>query len=721
LISERASSKAIRGVRSQSGPPVVDASLQSLRIAVDTGGTFTDAVAGDGHGGLWVGKALTTHEDVFDGVAAALGEISIQMDLALGELLGRCNLFTYATTHATNAMLTGTTARTAFLTTAGFPDTLVLREGGKFGPFDHAVPYPDPYVPRRLTFEVPERITSEGVIHTPLDELALAAICDELKARDVEAVGVCLLWSVLDPRHELAVAEVLEAQLPGIPYTLSHQLNPVIREYRRASGACIDASLKPLMARHFAGVRERLVAAGLAGELLVVTSTGGVTPIVDMERRPILAVNSGPAIAPVGAAAATASDWSGDAIVCDMGGTSFDASLLRDGEVGLTSETWLGGQFTGHLTGLSSVAVESIGYGGGSVAWIDDGGLLRVGPHSAGSDPGPACYGRGGRAPTVTDAAVVLGYIDPASFLDGRMRLDRAAALDAIAREIGDPLDLEPEPAAAAVMALATASMAAALEGLTIAQGLDPRSALLIGGGGASGLCVGAIAKEIGARRVLMPATASVLSAFGGLHSDLVADFAASHATDTRTMDVDAVADVLGGLDDEIESFLARVSLGEGAIERQFSVEARYRFQVWDLDVPLRGNGSTQTVDPEQLEQAFHAVHERVFGVRDEGQLVECTTWRARGRAALAVPRAPSAPTSIGELAPRAFASAYFPGLGETVTPRFEGLRIPAGQAVVGPAVIELPATTVVVYPGTSARRTPEGHLLLEVSDEEAA
>jgi N-methylhydantoinase A len=694
----------------------------AVRLAVDTGGTFTDAVAGDDRGRLWVGKALTTQGDVFDGVAAALEEIAVQMNLTLAALLRGCELLTYATTHATNAILTGTTARTAFLTTEGFPDTLVLREGGKFGPFDHAQRYPDPYVPRRLTFEIRERVTSEGAIHTPLDERRLIATCAELKAREIEAVGVCLLWSILEPCHELAVGAVLESHLPGIPYTLSHQLNPVIREYRRASAACIDASLKPLMVRHCAGVRERLAEAGFGGELLVVTSTGGVTPIEDIQRRPILAVNSGPAIAPVAAAVAAASEgWSGDAIVCDMGGTTFDASLLRNGEVGLTAETWLGGQFTGHLTGLSSVAVQSIGYGGGSIAWIDDGGLLRVGPHSAGSVPGPACYGLGGQAATVTDAAVVLGYIDPARFLDGRMPLDRAAAVDAVLRDVGDPLGLEPEPAAAAVMALATASMARALEELTIGQGLDPRTALLVAGGGASGLCVGAIGTEISARRVLVPATASVLSAYGGLHSDLVTDVAASHATDTRSMDVAAVTDVLQTLDDQIGAFLARVSTGGGAIERQFSVDARYRFQVWDLDVPLGGNGSIPTVEPAALEQAFHDVHERVFGVREDGQLVECATWRARGRAVLGAPPVAPAPTAVRDLAPRAEAPAYFPGLGPAPTPRFDGIRLPAGQTVIGPAIVELPATTIVVYPGTAATRTVQGHLRLDLQEADAA
>ncbi|MGI8429692.1 MAG: hydantoinase/oxoprolinase family protein [Solirubrobacteraceae bacterium] len=689
-----------------------------LRIAVDTGGTFTDVVAADEGGQIWVAKALTTHEDVFVGVAASLAEIAIQLGFTLGELLGCCDLLTYATTHATNAILTGTTARTAFLTTEGFPDTLVLREGGKFGPFDHTQAYPDPYVPRRLTFEVRERVTSEGTIHTPLARTALSATCAELAAMEVEAVGVCLLWSVLEPRHELAVGEVLESHLPGVPFTLSHELNPVMREYRRASAACIDASLKPLMARHFAGVRERLHAAGLSGELLVVTSTGGVTTIEDIERRPILAVNSGPAIAPVaGAVTAASENLPGDAIVCDMGGTSFDASVLRGGEIGLTSETWLGGEFTGHLTGLSSVAVESIGYGGGSIAWIDDGGLLRVGPHSAGSDPGPACYGRGGTAPTLTDAALVLGYIDEAAFLDGRMPLDRAAAVGAVREAIGAPLGLEVEPAAAAVMALATASMASALEGLTIEQGIDPRTALLIGGGGACGLCVGAIGREIGSRRVLIPATASVLSAYGGLRSDLVADVATSYMTDTRTMDLAAVAGILGALDEEIGVFLARVSRGEGPIERRFSVDARYRFQVWDLQIPLAANGSAPVVDPADLETAFHAVHERVFGVREEGQLVECVTWRARGRATLVAANADWALADAGQLIPRAERLAYFPSLGYVPTPRFEGAAMQIDQTITGPATIELAATTIVVYPGMSARRTSRGHLMLEVHD----
>jgi N-methylhydantoinase A len=687
----------------------------SLRIAVDTGGTFTDAVICDEGGGQWADKAPTTHDDVFDGVAAALEAVAVQLETSLADLLSRCALFTYATTHATNAILTGATARTAFLTTEGFPDTLLFREGGKFRPFDHAQPYPEPYVPRRLTFEIPERITSEGTVAIPLDEQRVRAVCAELRALEVEAVGVCLLWSIAEGAHELAVGRILSEELPGVAVTLSHELNPVIREYRRASAACIDASLKPLMGRHFASVGERLRAGGFSGQLLVVTSTGGVTTIEDIARRPILSVNSGPAIAPIGAAAAAASEGlSSDAIVCDMGGTSFDVSLLRDGRVSYARETWLGEQFTGHLTGLSSVAVESIGYGGGSIAWIDDGGLLRVGPQSAGSQPGPACYGRGGTLPTVTDAAVVLGYIDPAAFLGGRMPLDRDAALGAIVRGVADPLGMDAEPAAGAIMQLATASMARAVEAVTTDQGIDPRGALLIGGGGAGGLCIAAIAADLGCTDVLLPSTAAVLSASGGLHSDIVADVVASHTTDTRLMDVAVVKDVLRDLDDRLGAFFVRVAQAGAVVEREFTVEARYRFQVWDLEVPLERNGSGPVVDPARIEASFHRVHERVFGVREEGQTVECVAWRGRARAKLDGPTPRAATSTGGDPSPRTIGGAYFPGEGTIATPRFIGHGLPAGTAISGPAIIELPATTIVVPPGCRATRTPRGHLLIK-------
>ena len=396
------------------------------RIAVDTGGTFSDVVLSDDQGGFSLGKAPTTPDRIYEGIAQALESVAAERELTLEGLLADTDVLIYATTRSTNAILTQTTARTALITTAGFGDTLVFREGGKLRPFDFREPYPEPYIPKRLTWEVAERVDSEGEVVIALDAEDVDRVLAELEEQRVEAVAVSLLWSIANPAHEQLIGERLDAWLPGIPYTLSHRLNPIVREYRRTSSAAIDASLKPLMTRHLSDMDADLRAAGFRGELLVVTSFGGVLRLDDVAARPLYSVNSGPAMAPVAGKVVAAPAQ--DIVICDTGGTSFDVSVVRDGRVSFTRETWLGEVFTGHITGLSSVDVKNIGAGGGSIAWIDSGGLLRVGPQSAGAEPGPACYGRGGTEPTVTDAAVTLGYLDPEYFLGGRITLDAAAA-----------------------------------------------------------------------------------------------------------------------------------------------------------------------------------------------------------------------------------------------------------------------------------------------------
>lgn len=346
----------------------------SFRIAVDTGGTFSDVVvANDESEELWINKASTTPDRIFLGISRALEVEANQHGLSLAELLGDTELFIYGTTHTTNAILTGATAKTAFLTTAGHPDTLVLREGGKLNPFDFRHRYPEPYIPKRLTFEIEERIDSEGNVSIPLNEQQVEEVTAELDELKVEAVAVCLLWSIANPRHEQRIGELLASRLPNVPVTLSHALNPIIREYRRASSAAIDASLKPLMQGHLGQMRDDLREAGLKGELLVGTSFGGVLTADQVSERPIYSVNSAPAMAPV-AGRAYADDGESGVIVCDMGGTSFDVSLIRDSYIKFSRETWLGEQYTGHMTGLSAVDVKNIGAGGGSIAWIDPGG-----------------------------------------------------------------------------------------------------------------------------------------------------------------------------------------------------------------------------------------------------------------------------------------------------------------------------------------------------------
>lgn len=389
----------------------------AYRISVDTGGTFTDMVVLDEAGRLHLGKALTTPDRIFDGMAGALAVVADQIGLSPGDLLGQTSILLYGTTRATNAIVTRKTAKTAFLTTMGFRDTLTLKEGGKHGPHDYSYDYPDPYIPRRYTFEIEGRIGAQGEEVVPVSQEQIRQVVATLKQRAFEAVAVSLLWSIADPAHELAVGRMLDEMMPGVPYTLSHQLVPILREYRRASATAIDASLKPLMQRHLRDMDKDLNAAGFCGDLLISTSVGGCQQVDELIARPIHTLKSGPAMAPVaGRAYAAVERLGGNAIVCDTGGTTFDVGLVRDGSLVYTRDAWLGQRWLGDIIGTSTVDVRSVGAGGGSIAWLDPGGLLRVGPQSAGSVPGPACYGRGGDQPTVTDAALVLGYIDPAYF-----------------------------------------------------------------------------------------------------------------------------------------------------------------------------------------------------------------------------------------------------------------------------------------------------------------
>jgi N-methylhydantoinase A len=684
----------------------------SFRIAVDTGGTFSDVVLADDAGHFSLSKAPTTPGKIFDGISQALEFAAAERALGLHELLAQTDVLIYATTRSTNAIITGTTARTALITTEGFPDTLVFREGGKLRPFDFRQPYPEPYIPKRLTFEMPERISSEGDVVRELSEADAVAVLREVAAAGVEAIAVSLLWSIANPAHEELIGSLIERELPGVPYTLSARLNPIIREYRRTSSAAIDASLKPLMQAHLSDMDRDLRAAGFAGELLVVTSFGGVLRLEDTTQRPLYTVNSGPAMAPVaGKEVAAPID---NIVVCDTGGTSFDVSVVRGGEVQFTRETWLDGLFTGHITGLSSVDVKNVGAGGGSIAWIDSGGLLRVGPQSAGAEPGPACYGHGGTDATVTDAAVVLGYIDPAYFLGGKLELDAAAAHSAVERAVAGPLGFSVQRAAWAILAVANEHMVGAVREITINQGIDPRESIVIAGGGAGGLTMSKIAEELGCDKVLVPQTAAALSATGGLLGDVVAEFTVSRRADTNAFDRDLVNEGLADLDRQIEAFFAQMDVPADARMQDYVVEARYPYQVWELDVALPSRRFESQADVDALVAAFHETHERVFAVKELGQSVECLYWKGRARVHLPKPTLAAA-TGEAQGAPSAEPRPmWWGGDDPQQTPVFLGAALSAGERIAGPAVVELPTTTVVVYPGWTATVTERGDYLLE-------
>lgn len=677
-----------------------------MRIAIDTGGTFTDLALLHDSGACEIHKRPTTPSDPAQGILDAIAAAAAAHDLTARELLARCELLVHATTRGLNALLTGGTARTALLVTEGHPDVLVLREGGK-DHFNRRDPSPEPYVPRSLTFEVPERVLYDGRVRRPLDEEAVTRVLHELPARRVEAVGVCLLWSIVNPTHELRVGELIEQILPGVPYTLSHAVNPSLREYRRASSTVIDASLKPLMSSYLERLERRLRDEGLAGRLLMVTSSGGVEELARVAAAPIHAIGSGPAMAPIAgrryAAGVSAAD---DVVVTDAGGTTFDISIVRGGDIPRTRETWIGPRYLGHMTGFPAVDVRSIGSGGGSIAWVDAGGLLHVGPQSAGADPGPACYRRGGTAATVTDAALVLGYLSAGTFA-GAIEVDVSAAHAAIAADVAEPLGLDVVEAAQAILEVLTEQMVQAISDIAVGQGVDPTDALIVAGGGAAGINAVAIGRRLGSRGVLIPDAASALSAVGGLLSDLTREATVACSGRTDELDVEVLARTI---DAARRRVLAVAGAEADGARVDLWAEARYPHEVWEIDVQLPG-AMDSVSDLERFEAAFHDAHERIFAVRDDRSPVELVAVRAvLTRTIGSTMPLPRIDTGGGD--PPRPRLVRLPGSDRQIVPRrVEDLD--EGEVVTGPALLEAPSTTIVIDQGARGRRLP-GALLVE-------
>lgn len=688
------------------------------KVSVDVGGTFTDVVVSDGASSTWFGKALTDVHRAYAGIRNAIDDVAGQIGTSVDAILGDADVLLYGTTRATNAIVEGKTARTGLIVTEGFRDILTLREGGKLEPFNYGMAYPEPYVPRSLTWQIAERVGADGRVVRPLDEDSVTAAVRHAQAHGVEALAVCLLWSVANATHEVRVGQLIDEVTAGdLPYTLSHRLNPIVREYRRASSTAIDASLKPLMQAHLRELDTDLRSAGFSGALLVATSFGGAWQISDAIDKPIYTVGSGPAMAPRAATfiadkeADVAAD--GDIVVCDAGGTTFDVSVVSERSITQTNEAWLGEKFTGHMLGISCVDVRSLGAGGGSIAWIDPGGLLRVGPHSAGANPGPVAYGQGGDQPTVTDAAVVLGYLSHGYFFGGRLDLQVEASRRAIENKIARPLGLSVEHAAAGIMRVASEHMVAGIKDVTVNQGVDPRHALVVAGGGAGGLNIVQIATELGCTNVVVPKAAGVLSAYGGHNSDIVTEIRRSLFQESARIDYDAVGALLTELDGAMDDFASRLPVKVEGIDKQVFVESRYVHQLWELAVPLPSNRLANDADLKLLVEEFHRLHEKYYAVREDTDKLELLTWV--GRVTVRFDDAEEMLAAVDSATPDPVGRwpAYFADTGEVETPRFDGATLKPGHEVDGPMIILEPTTTIVVDPGWSARVSSTGNYFL--------
>ena len=690
----------------------------SFRISVDTGGTFTDAVICDSEKIIAIGKGLTNTANAYDGVSKAIEAAGKIIDLGLSEILKNTEIFVYGTTRATNAIVTGATAKTAFLTTKGFPDLLVLKEGGKQKAHDFSIQFPRPYIPKKFTFEIDERIDSEGKISKKLNISKTEKLIKKLKLEKFEAISVSLVWSIMNSCHELAIARIIEKVAPEIPFSLGHKLIPILREYRRASTTSIDASLKPLMQTHLLELSSELRKNSFKGQLFISTSAGSWAQVENIIDNPIHTTKSGPAMAPVAAKSfGNVEKGGGNYIVCDTGGTTFDVGMVYENELKYSRTTWVGGEWVGNLSSISSVDISSIGSGGGSIAWIDEGGLLRLGPESAGSFPGPACYGRGGTKPTFSDAACVLGYLNPSFFLGGRMNLDTNAALKAIS-PIAKKLNKTVEETSFGILELASEIMTNAVRNTTISKGIDPRESAIVAGGGAAGLNILLIAKELGVSKVILPREASALSACGMQFADIVKECSLNLLTTSKSMNVKKIKSELEKLKTQLETFRKKLPSQQKNSQYtvSFSAEARYSSQIWEIDVAISSEMLKSPSFKTELVEAFHKTHEQLFTLRDEGSEIEFLTWKAKlsVRSGIALKTIKDSAKTITKKS--SFRHCYF---GESVAKKtsiYNSDNIPPLKELKGPCIIEDENTTIVIYPGMKAHMSKNKNFILQFS-----
>ena len=658
-----------------------------MLLGVDVGGTFTDAVIFDGHA-LHTAKAPTTPDDQSRGVLAAV-------DAALeraGATADRIEAFAHGMTVGTNALLTESGARTALVATEGFTDLLDIARQNRPELYRLCAPKPAPLVADELRFGAHERTGPDGVIE-PLSEEELDRLAGELRRGGAESVAVCLLFAYLDPSHERAIADRLRSELPDVHVSASHEVLPQFREYERCSTTVIDAYLSPLLGRYL----DRLSSAGAEHGLpvpLVMKSSGGVAPAAEAARAGAWSVLSGPAGGAVGAGLLATLSGDGNVVGLDMGGTSCDVCVVEEGRVRRTDSREIGGR----VIQLPMVDVHTVGAGGGSIGWRDAGGALRAGPRSAGAEPGPACYGRGGTEPTVTDANLLLGYLDASSTLAGGVELDVDAASDAVGR-LGSELGLDELQAAEGIVRIANQEMVRALRVVTVERGVDPRHFALMPFGGAGPMHAAALAEELGMERILCPRASGVLSALGLLASERRRDI-------TRTVLLSGDELTAKRLAGEVAKLSEAIGAGLEAAEPEATFELRYSGQAFELAVP-----GPPEPDPADLRERFAAEHERRYGYRDPDAEVELVNVRL----ALTVPAPAPEPraASAGHLE-RSARKALFGG--DWVEAEVMRGEPEAGTAAEGPCVFELPEATLVLPPGWRAEVDSHGTIAAAVT-----
>jgi len=591
------------------------------RISVDVGGTFTDlTVAEEGH---LVGrfKSPTTPDDLITGVFNCLELAAESFKLSLEELLNKTDVFIHASTTATNAILEGKGAKCGLICTAGTKYTLWRGEGRRKNIFNFKQENPKPLIRPYLCLEVTERVNSEGEIVIPLNEAEVRAAVRQLKEWNVKTIAVCLLWSILNKKHEQRIGEIIEEEWPGIYYCLSSELQPIIREYHRMSCTVLNSMTQPIVSGYLEKLLNSLKEKKFSGEALIVISTGSIVPFEEIIRDPVFLLYSGPAMGPVSGAYFGEKEKEDNVLVVDMGGTSFDISTVIDNQITTTRDA----RILHYPTGLAATEILTLGAGGGSIGWVDSAGRLMVGPQSSGAIPGPACYLKGGTEPTVTDACVVLGYIVKDQFLGGAMEISPELAYRAIKNKIADRLSLTVEEAAMGIYQVCKENLIGGILDMTVRKGINPKEFTIVTGGGATGIFAAELARELGVRRIIIPKETAELCAFGALNSNIAFNIVSSKYTSSAKFDFDGINKMLDELKVKGNDFLSRQPSGEK--RQEFFCSARYPQQVTELEIPIPGN----RIDSEALKKltkAFHDTSLARYKTCDPDSEVEFVMWR---------------------------------------------------------------------------------------------
>ena len=680
--------------------------MSGWRIGIDVGGTFTDVVGIAPDGAETLAKAASTPEDQSLGVVQGLRNLAEALGLGLGALLAGTERIVHGTTVATNALLERKGAEVWLLTTEGHRDVIEMREGLKPERYDLRLPPAPPLVPRQRRLAVRERLRADGSVAVPLDRASLDGAIAVLREAGAEAVAIGFLHAWAAPRHEHEAAAAVAAALPGAMVTCSADVLPQIKEFERFSTTAVNAYVGPVVSRYLARLAGRLEEAGFGGPLFVILSHGGVAPVEEAARLAVGTALSGPAGGVAAAVALARQGMGQDLVTFDMGGTSTDIALVVGGEAALGRGRVVGGE----RIALESLDIVTLGAGGGSIAHLGASGTLQVGPQSAGAVPGPACYGRGGTLPTVTDANLLLGYLDPEAFLGGASRLDRAAAEAAMAG-LAARLGLEAEDCAAGIHALVNARMADGVRVATVRRGVDPRGSALLAFGGAAGLHATAVARELGLTRATVPLFAAGLSAWGMLHTDLRYELAQS-AVGAGGIPPDAETRALfAALERDGRARMAGWYAGEVAVRR--SADMRYGEQVFEIAVPLEGIDWAGADLAGQLRAAFHARHRALFTYdlpEEEVVLVN-----ARVTVVGSLPGHPPARrAAVAAAAPLGQRRIRLEG-GAVAAPVWDFAALAPDQRIAGPAIVESATTTVLLRPGDAARMDGRGWLDIAV------